>query len=75
MLLSFGDPLNAPAGRADGLPQQLADATNDMQHCLLELQKAIAKASELMQAEADLNAKATNLRDAPVESTQKVNPA
>jgi hypothetical protein len=72
-LLGFGDPLKAPTGNATGLNQQLADATNAVQHCLLELQKAIAKASELMQAVGELNAKATSLKDAPlVDSPRKL---
>ena len=72
-LLGFGGPLKAPTGNAAGLNQQLADATDAVQQCLLELQKAIAKASELMQAVGELNAKATCLRDAPpVESQQNL---
>jgi len=72
-LLGFGDPSKAPTGNTAGLNQQLADATNAIQHCLLELQKAIAKASGLMQAVGELNAKATCLKDASVvDSPQKL---
>ena len=57
-LLAAGGNMSASAGNASHLTQQLADVTNALNHCLQELQKTMAKATEMLQAINVVNASA-----------------
>lgn len=63
------------SSKAMELGQQLAHLTNSVTNCMLELQKAMAKATELLQAVNELNASAKTITTQTVPAAAMYAPA